>query len=244
MNSLFKLGVATSSLFFASAIMFSCSPGPNDTGTEYAPQMYDDPAYNPLKQNESNVLNPGGLNMRVPAGGTIARGKLAYYNHIPKDSVEIAAARLKNPLRATQVNLDEGQVLYTRFCAPCHGAEGLGDGLVGQKFLGVANLTQDRLKEVPLGHIYHVITNGRGRMMPHGTQLNPEERWKITMYVRTGLQAVGEVEPDPATENVKNIDVQGASSDLNTNEVTGTTNPSGGATEKADSTKQLNLQED
>ena len=244
MSSLFKIGVATSSLLFASAVLFSCSPGPNDTGTEYAPQMYDDPAYNALKQNESNVLNPGGLNMRVPAQGSIARGKLAYYNHIAKDSVDMAAARLSNPLRATQENLDEGQVLYTRFCAPCHGAEGAGDGLVGKKFLGVANLTQDRLKTVPLGHIYHVITNGRGRMMPHGTQLNPEERWKITMYVRTGLQGVGQAETDPATENVKNIDTQGASSDLNTNPVTGTENPSGGATENANSTKETNTQQD
>jgi len=244
MNNLLKLGVATSSLFFASVVMFSCAPGPNDTGTEYAPQMYDDPAYNPLKQNESNVLNPGGLNMRVPAQGSIARGKLAFYNHVPKDSVEIAAARLKNPLRATEENLAEGEVLYARFCAPCHGAEGQGDGLVGKKFLGVANLGQDRLKTVPLGHIYHVITNGRGRMMPHGTQLNPEERWKIAMYIRTGLQGVGQAETDPATEDVKNIDTQGTSSQVNTNVVTGTNNPSGGATEDAGATKKTNAQQE
>jgi mono/diheme cytochrome c family protein len=239
MNNILKIGVATSSLFFASAVLVSCDPGPNDTGKQYAPQMYDDAAYESLKQVEKNTVNPGGLNMRVPAQNTIARGKLAYYNNIPKDSIDIAAARLRNPLPATPENIDEGQVLYTRFCTPCHGAEGQGDGLVGQKFLGVANLTQDRLKTVPLGHIYHVITNGRGRMMPHGTQLNPEERWKITMYVRNGLQGLGE----PASEDVKNIDTQGASSDENTNEVTGTNNPSGGVTENPNATKQIKTQD-
>ena len=243
MNNILKIGVATSSLFFASAVLFSCDPGPNDTGKQYAPQMYDDVAYDALKQVDKNTVNQGGTNQRIPAQNTIARGKLSYYNHIPKDSVDLAAARLKNPLVSTQEHLDEGQVLYTRFCTPCHGAEGQGDGLVGKKFLGVANLTQDRLKTVPLGHIYHVITNGRGRMMPHGSQLNPEERWKISMYVRTGLQGVGQAEPDPATENVKNIDPQGASSDVNTNDVTGTTNPSGGATENPNETKQLKPQD-
>lgn len=239
MNNILKIGVATSSMFFASAVFFSCTPGPNDPGTQYAPQMYDDVAYESLKQVEKNTINPGGLNMRVPAEGTIARGKLAYYDHVAKDSVDMAGVVLKNPLKATKAHLDEGQVLYVRFCAPCHGAEGQGDGLVGKKFLGVANLNQDRLKAVPLGHIYHVITNGRGRMMPHGSQLNPEERWKISMYIRTGLQGLGET----VAEDVPNVDTQGASSDVNTNVVTGTNNPSGGVSENPDATKQTKAQE-
>ena len=236
MNTIKKIGTAASLLTFSAALFFSCTPDQNDPGTQYAPQMYDDTAYEPLKQADKNVINPGGMNMRLPAANTIARGKLAYYTHIPKDSVEIAAARLRNPLQATADNIEEGKVLYARFCAPCHGAEGQGDGLVGQKFKGVANLKQDRLIAVPLGHIYHVITNGRGRMMPHGTQVNPEERWKISMFVRSVLQEQGGVID---TETL-NIDTQGASSDVNTNEVTGTTNPSGGATENAAATKDIN----
>ena len=33
------------------------------------------------------------------------------------------------------------------------------------------------------GHIFHVITYGKGRMWPHASQVNPEERWKIVHYV-------------------------------------------------------------
>lgn len=235
MNTIFKIGTKASLLVFAVALIYSCTPEANDPGREYAPQMYDDKAYEALKQPEKNNVNPHGMNMREPAKNTIARGKLGYYNHLPKDNAELAGTVLKNPLKATAENLEDGQVLYARFCSPCHGAEGAGDGLVGQKFKGVANLQQDRLKAAPLGHIFHVITNGRGRMMPHGTQLNPTERWKIAMFVKTTLQGQGE----PVSEDVPNTDTQGASTDDNTNVVTGTKAPSGGATEAPKGTKKL-----
>jgi mono/diheme cytochrome c family protein len=234
MNTILKIGTKASLLAFSSALIFACSPDPNDPGKEYAPQMYDEMGYEPLKQRERNPVNPAGMTMRVPASNTIARGKLGYYNHIAKDNPDLAGAQLRNPLRANADVLAEGEVLYARFCSPCHGAEGLGDGLVGKKFLGVANLTQDRLKAAPEGYIYHVITHGRGRMMPHGTQVNPEERWKITMFVKNVLQGQGDV----AAEDGNNVDTEGASEDVNTNPVTGTENPSGGATEKPEATKQ------
>jgi mono/diheme cytochrome c family protein len=218
MNNIFKIGTKASLLVFSSALIFSCTPDANNPGTEYAPQMYDEQGYEPLKQVDRNKVNPYGMNMRVPAANTIPRGKLSYYDHVPKDNPELAGSKLRNPLRANAETLAEGEVLYARFCTPCHGAEGLGDGLVGQKFKGVANLTQDRLKAVPEGYIYHVITHGRGRMMPHGTQLNPEERWKISRYVKSVLQGQGEV----ATPDDANVDTTGASEDVNANPVTGT----------------------
>ena len=234
MNNFFKIGTKASLLVFSSALVFACTPDPNDPGTEYAPQMYDERGYEPLKQVDRNTINPWGMNMRMPAANTVPRGKLGYYDHIAKDNPDLAGTTLRNPLRATTETVAEGEVLYARFCTPCHGAEGLGDGLVGQKFMGVANLTQDRLKAAPEGYLYHVITHGRGRMMPHGTQLNPEERWKIAMFVKYVLQGQGEV----AAEDGANVDAEGASEDQNTNIVTGTENPSGGATEDPQATKQ------
>ena len=199
MNTILKFGTKASLLVFSSALIFSCSPDPNNPGTEYAPQMYEDGGYEPLKQAERNKINPAGMNMRMPAANTVPRGKLGYYNHIAKEDAELAGTKLRNPLRANADHLAQGEVLYARFCTPCHGAEGAGDGLVGKKFLGVANLTQDRLKAASEGYIYHVITHGRGRMMPHGSQLNPEERWKISMYVKSTLQGMGEAPADTTT---------------------------------------------
>ena len=34
------------------------------------------------------------------------------------------------------------------------------------------------------GHIFHVITHGKGRMWSHKGQLDPEQRWKIVHYVK------------------------------------------------------------
>ncbi len=79
--------------------------------------------------------------------------------------------------------LEEGKVLYGRYCQHCHGEGGKGDGLVGKMYKGVPSYSADAYKTMNDGHIFHVITNGKGRMWPHGSQVTPEERWKIVHYV-------------------------------------------------------------
>ncbi len=171
---LLSLGLATT----------ACTHEGNDPGVEYAPEMYESIPYEPLKQTSFNTVNAFGINQRTPANGTVPRGKLDYYNHIPKDSVRIAERTLRNPFPYTKANLEEGKVLYTRICAHCHGEAGDGQGEVGKKFKGVPNYAAGAYKTMNDGHIYHVIQWGRNRMMPHGSIVNPEERWKIAMYVR------------------------------------------------------------
>ena len=162
----------------------ACTHDGNDPGVEYAPEMYESLPYEPLRQTSFNTINAFGINQRTPANGTIPRGKLNYFDHIPKDSVGIAERKLHNPYAYTKANLEEGKVLYTRICSHCHGEQGNGQGPVGLKFKGVPNYATGYYKNMNDGHIYHVIQWGRNRMMPHGSQVNPEERWKIAMYVR------------------------------------------------------------
>jgi len=73
--------------------------------------------------------------------------------------------------------------LYERNCQHCHGEKGAGDGPVGKVYKGVPNYASDAYKNMNDGHIYHVITFGKGRMWSHASQVNPEERWKIVHYV-------------------------------------------------------------
>ena len=175
-----NLSLRVSALLLTSGLAFTaCTHDGNDTGVEYAPEMYE-----PLKQTNYNSVNAFGINQRTPAISTVPRGKLDYYNHIPKDSVGIAERTLRNPYAYTKKNLEEGKVLYTRVCGHCHGENGNGQGLVGIKYKGVPNYTAGAYKTMNDGHIYHVIQWGRNRMMPHGSIVNPEERWKIAMYVR------------------------------------------------------------
>lgn len=182
------MSLSTKPGLYAAALLLStglgaCSTDPNDPGVEYAPEMYESIPYEPLRQTSFNKINPFGINERTPATGTVPRGKLNYYDHIPKDSVRIAERTLSNPYAYTKANIEEGQVLYTRNCQHCHGEKGDGQGPVAQKFKGVPNYSAGAYKTMNDGHIYHVIQWGRNRMMPHGSQVNPEERWKIAMYV-------------------------------------------------------------
>jgi cytochrome c2 len=179
-----NLSLRVSALLLSLGLASACTHRPDDPGVEYAPEMYESIPYEPLKQTNFNTVNSFGINERTPANGTIPRGKLSYYDHIPKDSVGIAERRLRNPFPYTKANLEEGKVLYTRICSHCHGEQGNGQGPVGLKFKGVPNYSAGAYKTMNDGHIYHVIQWGRNRMMPHGSIVNPEERWKIAMYVR------------------------------------------------------------
>ncbi len=184
-------------------LISSCSQDPNDPGLEYAPQMAHSIPFEPFTQVTNKAsefyntidVNPGGLNQRMPSPGTIARkhhsgmkqGELAtdilVYN-IPADSVEYAGKVLKSPFEHNDEVIQEGKVLYGMYCQSCHGAGGLGDGKVADQYKGVANL-EVKAKVVSEGYIFHVITHGKGRMWPHGSQVNPDERWKIAHFVKS-----------------------------------------------------------
>ncbi|GAA4443765.1 cytochrome c [Pontibacter saemangeumensis] len=196
-----KIGLQASALLFSSAVIFACG-NEQDPGLEYAPDMYHSIPLEPYSQIKENKYNPGGMNMREPAKGTVPRGKQGYNLYLTEETAEAAGAELKNPLEANEENIAQGKVLYSRFCAPCHGEQGDGQGLVGVKYKGVPSFNAGRVAELPGGHIYYVIAQGRGRMMPYGSQVNPTERWKIVMYVQQLQKGAGaDVATTEQTEN-------------------------------------------
>jgi len=179
--------------------LISCGDDHNDTGTEFAPNMYNSVGYEPMTQlqGDTNKINPLGMNMRLPVEGTVSRKKYSGADSlkkaflaqellaktVPSDSISYSEALLKNPLSATPENIEAGKLQYERFCQHCHGEAGKGDGLVAKQYKGVPVYSSDALKDVNDGHIYHVITHGKGRMWPHGSQISSENRWKIVLYV-------------------------------------------------------------
>lgn len=192
------------------AILTACGAGGNNQGTEYAPNMYHSVAYEPYSQitdpsagswltsieyedghsefYNSNTLNVSAMglpmNMRTPPANTVPRNKQGWLPYrLPKDSLTMAA-KLKNPLDSTAQVLADGKILYQTYCQHCHGAKGEGDGKVADKYAGVANLKGDAYKNLTEGHIFHVITNGKGLMWAHGSQMSAEDRWKISKYVK------------------------------------------------------------
>lgn len=90
----------------------------------------------------------------------------------------------RNPLPVDLDLLRRGRNRFNVHCAVCHGATGSGNGITTQYGLNVPGYHDDRLRGVPDGHIFDVITNGKGSMMPYGHQVKPADRWAIVAYVR------------------------------------------------------------
>ncbi len=191
----------------AAVILAGCSASGDNQGVEYAPNMYHSVAYEPLTQVvdedagrwltsieypddhaeffNSNKLNPNRMNMRIPPANTVNRNKFGWLPYrLEKDSLT-QAAKIKNPLDSTAAILANGRALYDMYCDHCHGAKGAGDGKVAEKYAGVPNYKSDALLGMTEGHIFHVITHGKGLMWAHGSQLHPDERWAIAKYVKT-----------------------------------------------------------
>lgn len=191
----------------SASLLLGCAGGDNP-GREYAANMYHSVAYEPLSQVvdenagtwvnsldngrgeyfNSNRYNPHRMNMREPAPNTVKRnphGWLPYRTpRVSKDSVDIVVAGMRNPLDSTKEIVEQGKVLYESYCKHCHGAKGMGDGKVADKYAGVANLKGDSYLMMSEPHIFQVITNGAGLMAAHGSQILPEDRWKIAKYVK------------------------------------------------------------
>ena len=141
--------------------------------------------------------NPSKSNLRMPPANTVSRNKNGFLPYrIPKDSIQTAAAKLVSPYSADdQTILADGKVLYEVYCDHCHGVKGEGNGKVAEGvvvdgvqrtgYAGVANLKGDAFKNIPEGHVFHVITMGKGLMQSHASQITPDERWKIARYVNS-----------------------------------------------------------
>jgi mono/diheme cytochrome c family protein len=146
---------------------------------QYMPDMYESVPYNP---NGAEGINGNSVNLK-PVGGTIPRGGHPAYNILDtNEGYEKAKTELKNPLEATEANLENGKNMYAIYCASCHGKKGDGNGVLSQrdKFSGIPNYAD---REINAGSIYHVIMHGKNLMGSHSSQLTYKERWQVVQYV-------------------------------------------------------------
>lgn len=138
--------------------------------------------------DQNEVFGGPGSSMRVPPEGTVPRG----YDPYPYSQAEIdqAGAALKNPLPLTAAVLERGQKEYEVYCSVCHGHLGEGDGPVVPRMTAPPSLITGAAKDWQDGKIFHMITMGRGNMLPYAAQIRPADRWAIVHYVRV-LQKKG-----------------------------------------------------
>jgi mono/diheme cytochrome c family protein len=138
--------------------------------------MANQPRQNPLSPSE---FFQDGRSARPIPDNTVIRGSVAEDElFIPKDSNAF-------PLPLTQDLLERGEDRFKIFCSPCHGLQGDGYGMVvlrGMKHPPTYH--QDRLRNVPVGYLFDVVTNGFGAMNGYSAQIAPRDRWAVVAYVR------------------------------------------------------------
>lgn len=180
------LALGTVAIASASMLSSCMKENADSPGWEYFPDMYRGvgPETNAIYVSAGT---PDSLANRLPAPGSIPRGWTPFpYDASPLGD-SLASMFWKSPFRTSDSLEEQGKFLYERNCTYCHGATGDGNGKLvesgkypNQPPAYTKLYTDGKLSG---GHVYHVITYGKGMMGSHAIQLDPEERWKVIMYV-------------------------------------------------------------
>jgi mono/diheme cytochrome c family protein len=170
----------------------------DDPGEAYMPDMYYSRAYETYGYNdvggEFDSLKARGIFYNgLPVNGTVARGEALSY-HLTNDTVSLKAAdAIRNPydtVAATPAMMKEAERLYLVNCGICHGTALDGNGPLynggnGPYPAQPRPLNAEYAKLLSDGHMFHVITFGKGVMGSYASQLKPEERWWVIRYIRS-----------------------------------------------------------
>jgi mono/diheme cytochrome c family protein len=162
-----------------------------------------DPYENPQNAPEGSVpsaagnlaARPGEYNVGQPEGLDEVLPPFTQLDLIQETDVVV---NLENPVTPTAELLDRGEVLFLRFCAPCHGPDGAGvTGYIIPAGYPPFPLISDRARAFTDGYIYGMIRVGRGLMPAYGDRIGHFDRWNVVNYLRV-LQGGGEAVADGA----------------------------------------------
>ena len=207
------------------AAMSGCVTDENSPGLEYMPDMYRSPAveayvdYGMDPYYVTEEVAAGQRNTqsaRKPVAGTIpfvgankVFGLPYAYPNTP-EGYEAAGMELTSPLSTTKAHIEAGMEIYVQMCTQCHGEEGKGDGALSRNghIAGIPSYS-DKLKDLPMGKMYHTLTYGKGLMGSHASQLSQKDRWLVIEYIKV-LQQGGEMPDFDESGNVVESATDGA----------------------------------
>lgn len=143
--------------------------------------MYDQPRHDPLEESE---FFADGRSARPLVPGTVYRGQ-------PDSQSVLVTGRQDGrfveelPVRLNKQLLERGRERFDIYCSVCHGRTGEGNGMVVLRgFRRPPSYHSDRLRGVPVGYLYDVVTHGFGAMPAYDHQIPLDDRWAIVAYVR------------------------------------------------------------
>lgn len=145
------------------------------------------------KAQRENPIFADGRSDREALPGTVAVGHLNEDDHFYRGRANGAWARtFPAQVELSEETMARGKQRFGIYCTPCHGQSGMGDGMVHKRAEALAqggwiqptNMTQEYVRNQPVGELFNTITNGIRNMPAYGPQIPPEDRWAIIMYVR------------------------------------------------------------
>jgi mono/diheme cytochrome c family protein len=156
--------------------------------------MGSQPSYRPL-QPSSFFADRRASRPLLP--GTVARGRLRIDSALYEGRNDDGELVNEFPFEMSKRVLERGQQRFDIFCSVCHGLTGHGDGRIVQRGFTrppdfITDLSRSyklrgqekKLTEVPVGHIFEVVTQGFGAMPEYATQVPVRDRWAIIGYVK------------------------------------------------------------
>ena len=146
--------------------------------------MWQQPKLAPL---DESAFHSDGQSSRPLLAHTVARG------HLKNDDAFFTGRENGKLVETIPMTVDKnlllrGQERFKIYCVPCHGQLGDGQGMIAKRGFTLrrpgGNYHTDRLRKMPVGHFYDVITNGYGTMYSYASRIEPQDRWAIAAYVR------------------------------------------------------------
>jgi mono/diheme cytochrome c family protein len=170
-----------------------------------APNMSDQPRYNPLAPSD---FFPDGRSERPPVVGTVPHGSPGINDPFYTGRADGKVVE-RMPVPVTRSLLERGRERFDIYCSPCHGRTGDGEGMIVKRgFRAPPSYHIQRLLDAPDGHFFEVITNGFGEMASYAYRVAPADRWAIIAYIRAlQFSQHARLEDVPAAERRK---LQGA----------------------------------
>src|ERR1700678_4415181 len=119
--------------------------------------MQDQPKFYPQR---GTTFYADGRSVRPQVENTVARGQLHEDTYFSTGLVNGKEGD-GLPFPVTMTVLERGQERYNVYCTPCHSRVGNGVGMIVERgYLKAGSFHSARLEKAPLGHFFHVISNG------------------------------------------------------------------------------------
>lgn len=179
----------------AAAGLVGCSAEGDHTGYEVLPGMVRSGTVHAFEVDPVTGRGPA---LRLPPEGSVPVGWEPFPYGPGPEEARRAGLELRNPFSASPENLERGKQVFGSVCFVCHGTRGEGDGPIIGRFPNPPSLLAAHARSLPDGQIFHVISRGQGIMPPHAAQVQPDDRWRVILWVRQ-LQGSGADASAPAS---------------------------------------------